>query len=338
VIAPDIDALRARIPAPLRVGVGDFERDLDRFIAFQDRFARPAEVERPEIIRRFEAKNPQPKRLVLMVESDRDEVVAAGYMSDGGFFRPKDGAFRGEVRVDATWRRRGIGSALLERLEAHARSNGAPRILSNVRGDETDGVRFAERHGYREVNRRFDSYLDVEKFDASRFEAPEEVARRAGVRIATFAEVEAERPGNVDELQREAYELGSALTVDIPRPEPIPLPPYEAIRDVFFGPDTFDRDSSILALRDGKMVAITVTAPRTPEVAYTNFTGTLRAERGKGLALALKLRAIEALQKKKGTRLFGTTNDEANAAMRGINLRLGYVADPPRIELEKKLA
>ena len=37
-------------------------------------------------------------------------------------------------------------------------------------------------------------------------------------------------------------------------------------------------------------------------------------------------------------KLFGTTNDEQNAAMRGINRRLGYVPDPPTTMYEKRLS
>jgi RimJ/RimL family protein N-acetyltransferase len=72
-------------------------------------------------------------------------------------------------------------------------------------------------------------------------------------------------------------------------------------------------------------------------VAYTNFTGVARTERGKGIALALKLRALRAL-KARDVKLFGTTNDEQNAAMRGINRKLGYVPEPPTVMYEKRLS
>lgn len=58
------------------------------------------------------------------------------------------------------------------------------------------------------------------------------------------------------------------------------------------------------------------------------------AQVSEGMALGLKLTALAAL-KERGAALFGTTNDEANAAMQGVNARLGYVADPPQIEVEK---
>ena len=336
-VVADLTDLSARIPPPLRAKVGTPD-DLERVVAFQNRYARPALVTPIESVRRFEAHNPQPKRLVLIVDDERGEVVAVGGVSDGGAFARKDGTFNGGIRVAPEHRRRGIGAALLDRLEAHARSHGAPRITSSARGDEPDGVRFAERNGYRETNRRFNSYLDVQAFDASRFDDPLAIARRAGVRLVSLAELEAERPDGVDAIQRELYDLGVSAGADIPRPEPIQMPPYEAIREAFFGKGaTLDRAATIVALRDGRIVSETITDMRSPGIAYTGFTGTVREERGKGLALALKLRAIDEL-KREGARLFGTTNDEQNAAMRGINERLGYVPDPPMIELEKKLA
>jgi mycothiol synthase len=72
-------------------------------------------------------------------------------------------------------------------------------------------------------------------------------------------------------------------------------------------------------------------------VAYTHFTGVARAERGNGLALAMKLRALRELRAR-GVKAFGTTNDESNAAMRGINQRLGYVPEAPTTMYEKHLA
>ena len=60
-------------------------------------------------------------------------------------------------------------------------------------------------------------------------------------------------------------------------------------------------------------------------------------ERGKGIALAMKLRALRTLNER-GVKLFGTTNDEQNAAMRGINKKLGYVPDPPTVMYAKTLS
>ena len=62
----------------------------------------------------------------------------------------------------------------------------------------------------------------------------------------------------------------------------------------------------------------------------------LRAERGKGIATALKLRAPASLRET-GVTLYGTTNEEANAEMRGNQQAAGYEPDPPSVQVRKSL-
>ena len=309
--------------------------DLDRLVEFQNRFARPGRSQTVELARRFEAANPEPNRLILIAEDGAGTVVAAASASDGGVLGGGQNRWRANVRVAAKHRGRGLGAHLLARLEAHVRSMGAPKLQGAVRGEEPEGLRFTEKHGYREFHRRYDAYLDVPAFDAGRFDDPRAVAARAGVRIERYDVLEAEASDRVA-FQRATYECLSTTQMDIPRPEPLPPPPpFEAVREVYFeNNDAFARDCSVVALRDGRVVGTSITIMDPEGVAYTAFTGVDRSARGKGIALAMKLLILERL-KERGTKLFGTTNDEANAPMRGINARLGYVIAPPTIEVEK---
>ncbi|MEP7003257.1 MAG: GNAT family N-acetyltransferase [Chloroflexota bacterium] len=311
--------------------------DLDRIVEFGNRHARAVDWQDPAMVKRFEAGNPQPNRLSLLVETAAGEIVAAGQSSDGGHFRAAEGAYRAGIRVDPAWRRRGIGSRLLAMLEEHARAKGAPKSQANVRGDEPEGVAFATEYGYTEYHRRIDSYLDVPAFTTVGITSAADAEARSGARFATYKVVAAERGQALEAFQREMYDFINAQSRDIPRPDPMPEPaPFEAVRGMFFSGHAFDEDASLVALRDDRVVGITITSLNQQGIAYTQFTGTARDERGKGIALAMKLRAIEEL-KRRGAKLFGTTNDPANAAMRGINARLGYMPEPPRIMLEKKL-
>jgi GNAT superfamily N-acetyltransferase len=226
---------------------------------------------------------------------------------------------------------------MLERLEAHVRSKSAPKLQSSIRAEEEDGLRFAQAHGYSEFHRRFDSYLDVAAFDASRFDDPKVLAQRAGVRIDRYDVLEDAATDRVA-FQRAAYESLATTQVDIPRPEPLPPPPpFEAVREVYFEGDTFAHDASVIAMRGDQVVGTSITTIDPQGVAYTVYTGVAKSERGKGLALAMKLTILQRLRER-GTTLFGTTNDEANAPMRGINAKLGYVISPPTIEVEKVFA
>ncbi|MDQ3699693.1 MAG: GNAT family N-acetyltransferase [Chloroflexota bacterium] len=330
-----LERVAVALPVGLRVRVQE-EKDLEHALAFQNRFARPARRQSLEDARRWEKNNPQPKRLILLVQDGAGEIVALGSTTDGGVFAREDGTFRLGLRVAPEWRRSGVGSALLGALEAHGKEAGATRLTTTVRGDEPEGLAFATRHGYEEYHREVTSYVQLQRFDGRGFPAAEETAAQAGLRLATYAEIAMERADDLEAFQRQLYGVICEVAYDIPSAEPVVNPPFEAIRHMYFGDKSFDHPTSILALRDGRVVGSTITTVNDVGAAYTVHTGVLRRERGKGIATALKLRAIRALRAA-GVQLYGTTNDEANVAMRGINRRLGYEPDPPSVHVRKDL-
>jgi GNAT superfamily N-acetyltransferase len=307
-------------------------------IEFDNRFADAVHWTSPAAARAFERSNPQPNRLAVLVEHD-GEIVAQGQTSDGGLWAPPDRTWRVGIRVAPDWRRKGIASALDERLEAHARERRASRLICGIRGAEPEGLAFAQTVGYREFHRRIDSYLDVASFDESRFGDPDEVAARAGVRLHSYEALARQHAADLESLQRTLISAFWEWARDVPSPAPLPAepPPFDRARRMFFEEPGMDQDSTIIAIRGSTPLGVTATAVKENGVASTNFTGVARAERGKGLALAMKLRALRSLRRR-GVRLFGTTNDEQNAAMRGINQRLGYVPELPTIMVEKVLA
>ena len=281
---------------------------------------------------------PDPSRFALLVENAGGEIQAVAITSGGPFASP-DGSWRVTLRVAPQWRRRGVARSLLARLEEHAREKGARRLIAPVRGDEVEGGAFAEASGYRAFHQRIDAYIEIAKFDPSKFDDPEEIARRAGVRLATFAEKLEGDGALVEAFQRELLPVIWEMARDVPTPTPMPAqpPPFEVARKMFFEGPAIDPGSTVIALREGHPVGVTATMVKENGAAYTNFTGVVRSERGKGLALAMKLRALRELAAR-GVKLFGTTNDESNAAMRGINKRLGYAPEPPTTMYEKRLS
>jgi mycothiol synthase len=338
--------VQARLPAGVRVRPAD-PADLPAVVAFRNAGASAAEYLSVERERHAEAHNPQPRRLRLLVESvaggatgpapvAHRALVAFGETGDGGVLSRSDGTFRFALGVAPAHRGRGLGGALLGALEAHARAQGSPRHVTSVHGEEAAGMAFAKRRGYVPYHETVHSYVDVQAFAAARFEDPDALAARAGVRLAGFAALEAEHGGDREAFQRGVYAVASEAMRDVPSPEPRDPPPFEAIRELFFEGGDLHPAASVLAVRDGRVVGLTVTTMNTPRLASTIFTGVARSERGRGLALAMKLRAIAALRAA-GVERFGTSNDAGNAPMRGINARLGYVPDPPVVQVEKRL-
>ena len=314
------------------------DADLERIVEYRNRYATPSEWQSPSAARQMHAVAPEPLRLAVVVEDARSSIVGVGITSDGGLFRAPDGSWRVTVHVAPERRGHGLGRSLLERLEAHARAHGAKRLIAAVRGTEPGGIGFGEHLGYRPFHERIDSYIDVTTFDASAFPDPDDTMRSVGIRLASYEELLREQGDAVEAFQRRLLPVIWAMARDVPAPTPMPEapPPFEQARRMFFEGPGIDPGTTILALRGEEPVGMTVTMVKENGVAYTNFTGVTRAERGRGIALALKLRALRALRPR-GVRLFGTTNDEQNAAMRGINRKLGYVPDPPTTMMEKTL-
>ena len=329
--------VQARLPAGLRVRAARPD-DLPAVVAFHNAGASAAEYRSVERERHAEAHNPQSRRLRLVVEAapgEGDGLVAFGETADGGVFARADGTFRFELRVAPERRGQGVGGAVLGALEAHARAHGSPRHVTAVHEDAAGSLAFATRRGYRSYHQTVHAYVDVPAFDAARFEDPDVLAARAGVRLVGFAELAREQAGDHEAFLRSLYAVASEAMRDVPSPEPRDPPPFEAIRELFFGDEAMHPTASVLAVRDGRVVGLTATALNTPRLASTLFTGVARSDRGRGLALAMKLRAIAALRAA-GVERFGTANDAGNAPMRGINARLGYVPDPPVILVEKR--
>jgi len=337
-VATDLAAIAKQLPPDLRVRASG-DADIERVVEFQNRWATPSQWTSPATARVMLTASPEPLRLSLVVEDQSGAIQGVGTTGNGGLFASPDGSWRVGLRVAPERRRRGVARALLEQLADHARENKSTRLVAAVRGDEPEGARFAEAMGFRAFHERIDAYIDVPSFDASPFEDPDEVARRAGVRLASYAELVRERGAEVEGFQRELLAAIWAMARDVPSPTPMPEqpPPFEQARRMFFEGPGQDPPSTMIALRDGHPVAMTATVVKENGTAYTNFTGVARTERGKGIALALKLRALRELRTR-GVKLFGTTNDEQNAAMRGINRRLGYRPEPPTTMYERRFA
>ena len=94
-----------------------------------------------------------------------------------------------------------------------------------------------------------------------------------------------------------------------------------------------------LARADHRLVALS-TLERlrgSSDVLESGFTAVHPAYRGRGIALALKLRTI-AFAREHGYRYIKTGSNAVNERMLGINAALGFRPQPARITFERPLA
>jgi mycothiol synthase len=273
-------------------------------------------------------------RVGYVTEAPTGRVVGWGEVAHQPWqFHPRKYGLRLEVAPDA--RRRGVGGALLARLLDELRGRDALLVRAAAAEGDAASVGFLTRRGFREVWRNLASRLDVGAFDPAPFAAAAERVARQGVTLSTLAADRA-RDGGV---LREVYDLYVVCNRSQAELEPVTPPAFDTfVAAELEGPRALP-EAWFLARAGGRVVGLS-TLERLPGAAdalEAGYTAVAPAHRGRGIALALKLRAI-TYAAGHGYREIRTDSNAGNARMLGINAALGFVPTPARITFERRLA
>ena len=231
------------------------------------------------------------------------------------------------VLVAPESRRRGIGAHLYEQAEHDLVERGAWKLKTNAFDD--DGRRFASRRGYAETRRERLSELDVRAADVSELDQLEAVKAAEGYAIAPLRQLR--------ERETELHALYLEAAKDMPGDDPHREVELEQWRRDTLEDPLLDLDGSMNVVEGGRPVAFAwIVSDREGRRAEHELTGTLRADRGRGLARLAKL-AVVRWCRENGIDTLLTGNDSANAHMLAINDRLGYVPSVVHTEVAKVL-
>jgi GNAT superfamily N-acetyltransferase len=240
--------------------------------------------------------------------------------------------------------RRGIGSLLLQRVEALALEHGRGRIVDHTSSPHESGdpaASFARAHGYASTQEGLRSDLALP--------LRPEVAHRVGT-LASDPAYQIET-GWDDDLPREWLEdravLARRMSTDAPAGT---LELDEEEWDAARVQRTWDRaramgrhqgEAVARHLATGRLVGFTglAVSRSAPELAYQQDTLVLREHRGHGLGLALKLANLARLRAAlPGVSSVRTWNARSNEPMLRVNRALGFVVTGYFTEWEKVLA
>jgi GNAT superfamily N-acetyltransferase len=243
--------------------------------------------------------------------------------------------YRIDITVHPEQRRRGHGGALYDTVLEKVRERDGKAVAAAAKESMADGVRFLTKRGFREVKRDWESRLLVKGFDFARFATADSRVAEQEIRIATLA----------DEMQRDssalrkAFELYEDCRMDIPSVDPPTRHTFEEFRrDDIDAPNALVDAFFIAIGGDGRYLGVSnmFRSLDNPKFLWQGITGVRRDARGRGIAMALKLRTVRyAIDK--DVEHIKTWNDVHNRPMLSINEALGFAKQPAWISYEKNL-
>lgn len=263
-------------------------------------------------------------------EVDGQPVAYASFMHMSWNYHPHK--FGLGVMVLPEQEKRGYGSALYHHMLLNLAEYDPILLRTSVREDKERGVRFAQHCGFREEMREWESALDVSRFDPSRFADAVERVRTQGIVIRPLSELAAD-----PQYSRKLYDLQNDLMRDVPMSEPFTPQSFEVWEKERLSDPNYIPEGYFVALAGDEYVGVSALWRRqSSEHLSTGLTGVRRAWRRKGIALALKVHAIE-YARRQGVPQITTGNASTNRGMLAINQELGFVRRPAWIQMVRHI-
>jgi len=282
----------------------------------------PDEAHTEASLREGDMHAPEIKWGRFVAEADGQIVGVGDYTQFEGMYHPRK--FAAWVTVQPEFRGQGIGKRLYDAVLEALMPHNPISILSSTREDQPQAIAWLNKLGFVEKMKYWESRLDVQSFDFTPYAGKIEAVEAAGFELRNMKELEGD-----PEHKQKAYDLWLEARLDVPRPEALSEVRFEDYCKWVFESRYYLPEGQYVAIdrATGQYVAMSTLWKTDGDYFRTGLTGTRRAYRRKGLALALKLKCV-AFAQNYGIREIRTGNEAGNRAMLSINEALGFVKQP----------
>lgn len=250
---------------------------------------------------------------------------------DMGMFHPRK--FSVNIFVDPLEQGKGIGRAIFRKLNGELEQLDAVSAWTFAREDLQRQQDFFRHRGFREARRTWESRLDLKSADTSSFQSYLHKASNQGIDFTTLGQ----EMQQGDSL-RGLYELVQLIVADMPMDGEFTPISYEQWKSLVFNNPGLLPEGYIIAKHGKEFVGVSIVYKneKDPSSLSTDDTGVRREYRGRGVAIAMKLKVIQYAQNA-GYDTIKTRNDSTNSAMLAINSKLGFKRQIGWILMKKAL-
>ena len=267
-----------------------------------------------------------------IIELDGTPVGYGGYSESRWLAEPNQYGFGAHVLPDH--RKQGVGKAFYDFALTQMAEDGRTiaKLHASTREDMPDGVRYLQQNGFVQSNRYPRSELLLAQFDPAQFAVYAKRPAEHGLVIKQLSEIIPNDP----QWQRKLYDLEWIFEQDEPTPDDPKQQPFEEyVKETLEHPE-FMAEGWFMALDGNRFVGLSSFWPdkQKPHLIHTGWTGVDRPYRKKGMAMAMKLAAIEYAKARPVITTIRTDNHETNW-MYQINLKLGFRPIPAYLSFEQ---
>ncbi len=260
-----------------------------------------------------------------------DEVIGHGFYTQWeGSYHP--GKFFIYALIHPDYQGEGFGKLFYQHILDELKEHDPEKLEAHAREDKKRALRFLEDRGFESTMKMWEAELKVDEFEFEEYEDLEEKLEDEGIVLKSLKDIEHD-----EENKRKLYELHEDVMEDVPLPDGYTRTEYDRFIDKLFNHPRYFPEAYILAIKDDEFVGMSSHWYKEKENSlFTGLTGVRKDYRGKGIATAMKIKAI-GVAKEENIAKIKTMNETRNEDILHINEKMGFEKKPGWVDFEKKV-